>query len=128
MNTCNFTGRISTDLSLKSTNAGKPVLNFNLACKRNKEVADFITIVLWGSSAEYIASYAKKGDLIGVYNGVLQSRKYEQRTIWEVHAFSAEILSHAEAKKEKDDRNTVRNENRLSTAFAEPVDEDELPF
>lgn len=112
MNSCDFTGRISNDIQVKKTQNGKSVTNISLAVKRNRDTTDFVSIVLWGTSADYIGQYAKKGDLIGIYNGTLQSRKWEDKTYWEVHAFSAEILSHSEGNKTKDDNYTSAKQNR----------------
>ena len=71
MNSCDFTGRISNDIQVKKTQNGKSVTNISLAVKRNRDTTDFVSIVLWGTSADYIGQYAKKGDLIGIYNVLL---------------------------------------------------------
>lgn len=135
MNTCNFTGRIANDIQLKKTQNGKSVVNFSLACKRGKDITEFIPIVLWGQAADYIGQYAKKGDLIGIFNGTLQSRKWEEKTIWEVHAFNAEILSHSESNKRQDDNSYSASTNRYQNEQKQPswskpleIDEEDLPF
>lgn len=130
MNSCDFTGRISNDIQVKKTQNGKSVTNISLAVKRNKDTTDFIQIVLWGTSADYIGQYAKKGDLIGIYNGTLQSRKWEDKTYWEVNAFSAEILSHSEGNKTKDDNYTSAKQNRSQNEqdWTVGISSDDLPF
>lgn len=127
MNTCTFTGRIANDIILNKTQNGKSVMNINLAVKRNKDSTDFIPIVLWGQTADYIHQYSKKGDLIGVYNGTLQSRKWEDQTRWEVHAFSAEILSHAESKN-RSDGNSIGGDRDGSRTASILITEEDLPF
>ena len=97
MNTINLTGNICGDLELKQTNSGKSVMQFNLAVKRphTKDTTDFIPLVLWEQSAEYLSRYAHKGSKIGV-SGKLTSRQYEdkngnKRTVFEVVCDSVEI-------------------------------------
>ena len=104
MNNCNFTGRITADLELKTTQNGTSVCSFTLAVKRPrvKDTTDFINITAFKQTAEYISKYARKGTLIEV-SGVLTSRKWEdkngnKRTTFEVLVNEASIL---ESKKDK---------------------------
>ena len=98
MNSCNFVGRITTDVELKTTNSGKYVCSFSLAVNRPrvKDTTDFINIVAWNQSAEYLSKYAHKGDRISV-SGVLTSRNYEdkngnKRTAFEIVSNDVSIL------------------------------------
>jgi single-strand DNA-binding protein len=65
-------GRVTADVELKTTQSGKAFCNFSLACtmSKNKEtgnsVTEFINCTVWEKSAEIIAQYASKGDLIYV--------------------------------------------------------------
>lgn len=72
-------GRLTTDPELKSTPTGKSVVNTTVACKRNGKDAktDFIPISVWGTSAEYLKNYAKKGTLVSVC-GELQTSSYKK--------------------------------------------------
>lgn len=97
MNTINLTGNICNDLELKQTNNGKSVMQFNLAVKRphTKDTTDFIPLVVWEQSAEYLSRYAHKGSKIAV-SGKLTSRQYEdkngnKRTAFEVVCDFVEI-------------------------------------
>lgn len=69
---------------------------FRIAVDRNfvrqgeERKADFIDIVAWRQSAEFVCRYFRKGNLIAV-NGSLQTRNYEdkngnKRTAYEVVA------------------------------------------
>ena len=98
MNSWDGTGRIANDFEVKKTQNGKSVTNISLAVKRTKEITEFIRCVVWGYSADFLGQYCHKGDLIGVYNGTLQSRKYEDKEIWEVHANTVELLEKKKAK------------------------------
>jgi single-strand DNA-binding protein len=82
INTITLVGRMAVDPELKFTGSGKAVCSFRLAVDRqfkdaegNRET-DFFDIVAWQNSAEFVANYVAKGDLVGVV-GRLQSRKWE---------------------------------------------------
>lgn len=80
-NTCNFTGRITKDLELKTTQNGREILNFDLAVQRdfknsNGEFdSDFISCLAFGKTAEFIANYAKKGYMMNV-EGRMQNNNF----------------------------------------------------
>ena len=71
MNTCNFTGRLTKDPELKTTQSGKKYTMFCLAVdgikdKDGNKTADFVDFIAWNKSAEIIAQYARKGSKLGV--------------------------------------------------------------
>lgn len=88
-------GRLTTDAELKTTNSGKSVCSFTLAVERDfstdgDKVTDFINIVTWGKTAEFVSRYFAKGKQM-IAKGSLQTRKYqtqngENRTATEVVA------------------------------------------
>lgn len=125
MNSCNFTGRTTADLEIKTTLNGKSVTSFTLAVKRPrvKDVTDLINITAFGQTAEYLGKYARKGTLIEV-SGVLTSRKWEdkngnKRTAFEVIADNASIL---ESKKDNPSADIEVED------FTEMSGDDDLPF
>lgn len=77
-------GRLTKDPDLRYTANGAGVATFTLAVNRNftnqsgNREADFINCVIWRKSAETLASYAKKGTLLGV-TGRIQTRNYENQ-------------------------------------------------
>ena len=81
MNNINLTGRICRDLELKYTQRGKAVTSFDLAVKRPrvKDTTDFLTVIVWNQSAEYICRYGHKGALVEV-SGCLTTRKYQDKS------------------------------------------------
>ena len=102
MNKICISGRITHQPEQKTTNSGLAVCSFTLAVKRphTKDTTDFINCTTFRQSAEFLAKYAKKGDLIGAV-GVLTSRQYEdkegnKRTAWEVQIDDVEILASKE--------------------------------
>ena len=59
-------GRLTRDPDLRATTTGKNVVNFSVACERDREVngerqTDFIDCVAWASTAEFISKYYRKG-------------------------------------------------------------------
>lgn len=77
-------GRIVNDLELKTTPSGTSVLSFRIAVDRRYQVkgeerkSDFINIVAWRSSAEFISRYFSKGRMI-LIDGELQTRSYQDK-------------------------------------------------
>lgn len=83
-NNVNLVGRFTQYPDLTYTNNGMAIADFSLAVDRNKEETDFIRCKTFGKTAENIANFFKKGDLIAV-NGSIQTGKYvnnEKRTIY----------------------------------------------
>ena len=107
MNKVLLTGRLTKDIELRQTNSGKSVVQTSIAVKRefkeNGEYnTDFINVVVWGASADFLKSYAKKGDLIEVV-GRWQVRNYQDsqglnRQANECVAENVNILAHVEPK------------------------------
>lgn len=95
LNVVVLTGRLTADPELKSTQSGVSVCSFCIAVERRYKsgedrVSDFINIVSWRSSAEFVSKYFKKGQMIAV-EGSIQTRKYQDkdgnnRTAFEVLA------------------------------------------
>lgn len=77
-------GRIVADPELKTTPSGISVTSFRLAVDRSyvkqgeERKADFIDVVCWRQTAEFVCRYFGKGSLIAV-DGQLQSRTYQAR-------------------------------------------------
>ena len=81
INNVTLIGRLCSDVELRTTNSGKSVANFRVAVDRsyskgdNKQT-DFITIVAWESTADFISKYFSKGSMIAL-RGEIQTRSYE---------------------------------------------------
>lgn len=84
MNVICLQGRMVRDPELKQTNSGVAVANFTIAVQRNmksqngERESDFIDIVCWRHTAEFVSKYISKGDLVCL-NGTLQTRNYEDK-------------------------------------------------
>lgn len=77
-------GRIVNDLELKTTPSGVSILSFRVAVDRRYQTkgeekkTDFINIVAWRNSAEFISRYFSKGRMI-LIDGELQTRSYQDK-------------------------------------------------
>lgn len=123
-------GRMTADAELKSTQGGKYVTSFSIAVERDftqngERQTDFLNLVAWGKTAEFITNYFGKGDMIAVV-GSLQTRNYEdkngnKRTATEVRVDKASFCGGKTEKKEE-----PKND---ADPFEPLVDDDlDLPF
>ena len=81
-------GRLTSTPELKSTATGVSVLSFTLAVNRryaskneqgeNQTQADFITVVAWRNTTDFIARYFKKGSAICI-TGSIQTRSWQDQ-------------------------------------------------
>ena len=80
-------GRITADPELKQTTSGISVLSFTIAVNRGyvsknseqgERQADFVNVVAWRQTAEFISKYFRKGSAICV-TGSIQTRSWEQQ-------------------------------------------------
>ena len=96
-----LTGRLTADPELKTTPNGITVTTFSIAVSRNygsgeDRQTDFINIVAWRKTAEFITKYFKKGSMIGI-EGSIRTRRYQDkngnnRTIFEVVANNVQFV------------------------------------
>lgn len=80
LNKAILNGRLTKAPELKQTNSGKSVCGFTIAVDRNRdrEKTDFIPIVAWGKTAEFVNQWFGKGDLITIV-GRIEVRNYEDK-------------------------------------------------
>lgn len=73
-------GRLTKDVELRHTQAGKAVAQFSMAFDGPKvngeKTTDFLDFTAWDKTAEVLAQYKKKGDQLYV-EGRLKKRSYE---------------------------------------------------
>lgn len=84
LNVAVLTGRFVADPVLRYTPNNIPVTSFTIAVNRSyskqgaERQTDFIDIVAWRSTAEFVCKYFKQGNLISV-QGSIQTRTYEDK-------------------------------------------------
>lgn len=81
MNNVTLIGRLTKDVELRYTQSNTAVCQFNVAVDRRfksegQPTADFIPVVAWKQTAEFISKYFKKGSRIAIV-GRIQTRSYE---------------------------------------------------
>ena len=96
-----LTGRMTDTPELKTTQGGVSVTSFSIAVNRpyrkdKEQETDFINIVAWRQTAEFICRNFTKGSLIGI-EGSIQTRRYQDRdgnnrTAFEVVADNIEFV------------------------------------
>lgn len=81
MNDVKLSGRLVRDPELKHTPNGVPVATFSLAVDRkfNREEADFVPIVAWRKTAEFVAKYFRKGQRVIVAQGRIKVDQYTDK-------------------------------------------------
>ncbi len=78
-------GRLTADPELRTTPNGVSVTSFSVAVDRSYQKAgeerqtDFINVVAWRQTAEFVSRYFHKGSMIAV-QGSIQTRNYEDKT------------------------------------------------
>ena len=80
LNKAILNGRLTKAPELKQTQNGKSVCGFTIAVdrSRDREKTDFIPIVAWGKTAEFVNQWFDKGDLITIV-GRIEVRNYEDK-------------------------------------------------
>ena len=127
-----LTGRLTADPELKTTQSGISVTNFSIAVDRkikssDEKHTDFINIVAWRQTAEFITKYFSKGSMIGI-EGSIQTRKYQDkdgnnRTAFEIVTNNVQFIESKKPSEEKTVSDNLQNAN-----FVEIDPEGELPF
>ena len=133
-------GRLTRDPELRRTGSGTAVTSFSLACDRDfksqsgDKETDFIEVVAWKNTAEFVSKYFSKGRM-AVVEGRLQIRDWtdkagNKRTTAEVVADNVYFV---DSKRSESNDNQKENFNalsgRLSDDFAPISEEDgEIPF
>lgn len=85
LNVVALMGRLVADPELRTTTQGTNVCRFRLACDRSfvrqgeQRQADFIDVVAWRQTAEFVCKYFQKGSLIAI-EGSLQTRQYQDKS------------------------------------------------
>ena len=82
LNVVAIMGRLVADPELRTTTQGTNVCTFRIACERNyapkgqQRQADFVDIVAWGKTAEFICKFFQKGSMIAI-DGSIQTWHYQ---------------------------------------------------
>lgn len=84
LNVVALMGRLTRDPEMRKTPQGVSVASFTVAVDRSfvkqgeERQADFIDIVCWRNTAEFVCKYFQKGSMIAL-NGSIQTRTYQDK-------------------------------------------------
>lgn len=98
-------GRLCADPELRQTQSGIAVCRFRIAVNRqykqgSEQKADFIQVLVWRQSAEFVSRYFRKGSMI-IVEGRLQNADYTDNNGVKHYAMEvqAESISFGETRK-----------------------------
>lgn len=82
MNVVVLMGRVTSDIEVKKTPSDLSVARFNIAVDRpskqgEEKKTDFISVVAWRGTAEFVGKYFTKGQMIAI-EGSIQTGSYEK--------------------------------------------------
>lgn len=134
LNVAVIMGRIVADPELRHTPNDVAVTTFTIAVDRSftgknqEKQTDFIDIVAWRNTAEFVCKYFGKGRMIAVH-GSIQTRTYTDKEGNKRKAFEvvASDVSFADSKK-SDDSGYAAPPKQNNEDFEEIQGDDDLPF
>lgn len=133
MNNVSLIGRLTADPELKHTQSGLAMTRFSVAVDRRvkqgeEKQADFINIIAWRQTAEFICKYFTKGQRIAL-TGRIQTDSYtdsegKKRSTFDVIAENVEFCDSKNS--QKTDTKSIEVENTAD--FEQMPDDKDLPF
>lgn len=125
-------GRMTDNPELKTTQSGNVVTSFSIAVDRRFKdnngnyPTDFIRVVAWRKTAEFVCNYFSKGQMIAV-DGSLQQRNYTDKdgnkhTAYEVLADNVSFCG------SKTEKNADNAPSFNGDGFEEIADDGDYPF
>lgn len=134
MNSVQLIGRLTRDPEVRYTDSGASIARFSLAVDRrfkqeNGADADFINIVAFGKTAEFIEKYFHKGMKIAL-NGRIQTGSYTDKDGKKVYTTDivAENVEFCESKGTSSNNDAqAPSQNGDFMSIPDGID-DELPF
>lgn len=137
INRCTFTGRIGTDIELKSTPSGLSVCTFRLAVERQKAKdaekaeTDWLDIVAWRQQAEFVSRYLGKGRKV-VVDCTVRTRTWDDKDGKKRKAveFHVNQIVPADSKPQSDNAQpaSAGYNPPLPADFADIGNDEDLPF
>lgn len=145
INLCVFAGRLTAEPKLEKIPSGVSVTRFSIGITKDKDTSYFPRITAWRQNAEFLSTYAHKGDLIGVvchyesrsWEDKDGNRKYGEDFV----ADKVQILSHSQKNSNTSGNLYSESENNWEKApnqatdgnvneFDNPfgLDDSDLPF
>lgn len=137
INNVTLVGRLTRDPELRYTPSNIAITTFNMAANRNfknqagDREADFINCMIWRQQAENLASWAKKGALIGI-TGRIQTRSYDNQQGQRVYVTEVVADTFQLLEKRDNSANQSNIEDQMPASFRATnqldISDDDLPF
>lgn len=131
LNSLVLVGRLISDPELKKTKTNKSVCTFTIAINKGKEKAKFFDCTVWDKGAEYISTYGRKGNIVGVvaewnYNEYVDKDGKKQRA-HEALCSRVQLLSVNKKEEKTEEPSFFTKEMNVSEEFKMP-EWDEMPW
>ena len=131
-------GRICNDPELKKTPSGVSVARFTVAVDRGyakqgeEKKTDFINVVAWRSTAEFVCKYFSKGSMIAI-QGAIETGSYEKEGVKHyTFEIKADNVSFCEGKKNDGQNNNSPQAEPQATESAYDIvyddSDSDMPF
>lgn len=130
-------GRLTADPEVRQTPSGVSVCRFSVAVERQytkqgeERQVDFIDVLAWRTTAEFVGKYFQKGSMIAV-QGSIQTGSYEKdgvkRRTFEVVADNVSFCGSKNDSAPTTNQAAPSFSNADENDFAVTEDDDELPF
>ena len=131
-------GRLTADPELRQTPSGVSVVRFTVAVDRGyvkqgeERQTDFINVVAWRGSADFVAKYFKKGSMIAV-QGSIQTGSYEKdgvkRNTFEIVADNVSFCGEkSDGQNNNSSQIAPQNPKTIDNATVLVDTDDDLPF
>ena len=144
MNKAIIAGRLTHDPELKQTTTGTQVTSFNVAvnrrfAKEGEQSVDFLPVIAWRQTAEFVSRYFRKGSSICVV-GSIQTRTWKDQNGNNRHATEilADEVLFVDGKNDAQSQNEAQNEYakipdtpappQTTPKFEELKTDEDLPF
>ena len=143
MNKAVIVGRLVRDPDVRALSDGKTVSKFTVAVdrrfknKNGEKEADFIPVVVFGKSAEFVAEYVKKGNMVSV-SGKITTGSYDNKEGRKIYTteITADEVNSIGSKKDNQagtDSESQQQDSKLSVMdldedFSLMADDDDIPF
>lgn len=113
MNQVSLVGRLYQEPELRQSQSGKSIVRTGIAVQRSyknsegKYDADFINVIAFNTTADFISKYFKKGQMIGI-TGSIQTGSYTNKNGQKVYTTDV-VAATAEFVESKGNSNTENN-------------------
>lgn len=131
MNSVSLIGRLTANPELKHTNNDISTTRFSIAVDRaysrqgEERQADFINIVAWRQTAEFICKYFTKGQRIAL-TGQIRTGSYTDKDGNKRYTFDVQADNVEFCESKKDSKTTIDIDP--SDEFTDMPDDSDLPF